>query len=249
MNRRSSSNAFTLIEVILALGIFAVVLVAINTAFFAALRLRQRTSETLDQALPLDRALAVLRRDLQNAVPPGGTLSGNFRSDGPAGTTGTKAAGASSGGATASGGNKTLGATLGTSGQNGGLDFFTTTGTLSDDTPWGEVQEVNYQLMESTNRASTYGKDLVRSVTRNLLATSTPMPQLQRLASDVQSLDLLYYDGTQWRNTWDTTAGDTSLPSAVRVRIQLAPPGDAAARSLPPLEMVVLLNSQSVTNQ
>jgi hypothetical protein len=155
--------------------------------------------------------------------------------------------GSSTGGA--SSGNKSAGATLATSGQNGGLDFFTTTGTLSDDAPWGDVQEVNYQLMESTNRASAYGRDLVRSVTRNLLAASTPMPQVQRLATDIQTLDFLYYDGSQWRNTWDTTAGDTALPSAVRVRIQLAPPGDTPARAVPPLEMVVLLNSQSVTNQ
>ena len=32
------ARGFTLIEVILALGIFAIVMVAINTAFFAALR-------------------------------------------------------------------------------------------------------------------------------------------------------------------------------------------------------------------
>src|SRR5437660_443159 len=104
-------RAFTLIEVILALGIFAIVMVAINTAFFAALRLRQRSSEALEQALPLEYALSILRRDLINAVPPGGVLAGDFRSGG-------------GGGASKSSSNKSgVSRGLGTA-QYGGLDFF-----------------------------------------------------------------------------------------------------------------------------
>src|SRR5215467_2666454 len=93
---RAPTEGFTLIEVILAVGIFAIVMVAINTAFFAALRLRQRTTETLEQGLPLDHALLLLHRDLVNAVPPGGVLAGDFRSGGPGGAAGN------SGGASAS---------------------------------------------------------------------------------------------------------------------------------------------------
>jgi hypothetical protein len=64
----------------------------------------------------------------------------------------------------------------------------------------------------------------------------------------VQTLQFDCYDGTQWRNTWDTSAGDTNLPVAVRVRIQLvARQGEGNANSTP-LEMLVPIISQTRTN-
>jgi type II secretion system protein J len=228
-------NAFTLIEVILALGIFALVLVSISTAFFAALRLRQKTSERIEEGLPLTHALSVLRRDLQNTLPPGGVLAGDFRS-------GNGGAGGSSSSSTARA-NRGL-----STSQNVGLDFFTSTGRLSDSQPWGDIQEVNYQLQEPADRAHAYGRDLVRTVTRNLLATATQATDVQRLVGNVEDLQFLYFDGTQWRDSWDTSAGDTGLPAAVRVRIQLASSDGPTLRGVQPLEMVVLLESQSVTN-
>ncbi len=240
-----SKGAFTLIEVLLATAIFSIVLVAINTIFFAALTLRQRTSDVLEESLPLNRALAVLRRDLQNALPPSSgsnsfAMAGDFRSGSSgAATTAFSAPGTGSRGGLANSGMA----------QNGGLDFFTSTGALSDDQPWGDIQEVNYQLMEPLDRTHALGKDLVRSVVRNLLAASTQAPEVQRLAGNIQSLDFSYYDGTQWRDTWDTSAGDSGLPLAVRARVQLASDPATGARNLEPLEMVVLLEGQSATNQ
>jgi type II secretion system protein J len=234
--------AFTLIEMLLALGIFAIVLVAINTALFAGLRLRQRASEVLDQALPLDHALLLLRRDFANAVPPGGVLAGDFRSSGSGGLM--------SGVSTKSGASNNSGASrgLGTA-QTGGLDFFTSTGPLGDESPWGDIQEVNYQLQEPADRLHSYGRDLVRTVTRNLLATSTQASEVQRLMGNIENLEFLFYDGTQWKDSWDTSAGDSGLPQAVRVSIRLASSNGPSPPNVQPLEMVVLLDSQSVTNQ
>ena len=45
-----SAPGFTLIEALLAIGIMAVVLVAVNAVFFSALRLRDRASAAVDQA-------------------------------------------------------------------------------------------------------------------------------------------------------------------------------------------------------
>jgi type II secretion system protein J len=239
--RKERRPAFTLIEVILALGIFAIVMVAINTAFFAALRLRQRSSEALEQTLPLDHALATLHRDLINAVPPGGVLAGDFRSGGLAGSMG---GGSTKSASNNSGANRGLGTA-----QYGGLDFFTSTGALSEDAPWGDIQEVNYQLQDPPDRLHTYGRDLVRTVTRNLLATSSQAADVQRLLGNIETLDFSYYDGTQWRDSWDTSAGDTNLPHAVRVNIRLASTNGPSPANSQPLEMLVLLTSQSITNQ
>lgn len=232
-------TAFTLIEVILAIAIFAIVLVAMNTAFFAAVRLRQKTSDALESSRPLNQGLALLRRDLQNAVPPGGVLKGDFRSGGAGGGAGSRSSATTGKGAVVN--------TLGS--QNPGLDFFTATGALGDDAPWGDIQEVNYQLMDPLDSAHSYGKDLVRTVNRNLLATATQATEVQRLAGNIENLDFSYFDGTQWRDTWDTGSGDTGLPLAVRVSVQLASSEGPSRGITQPLQMVVLLDSMSVTNQ
>ena len=138
---------------------------------------------------------------------------------------------------------------MGLSGEAGsaGLDFYTSTGTLTDKAPWGDLQEVFYELKAPADRNQT-GMDLVRCINRNLLATTMQTPEIQWLMGNVQTLEFDCYDGMQWRNTWDTSSGDTNLPVAVRVRIQLAPrPGeDTGTRQ--PLEMLVALVSQTSTN-
>jgi type II secretion system protein J len=211
-------SAFTLIELILAIGVMALVLIAMNAVFFSALRLRASTDEAVDASLPPQQALGQLRRDLQGAVPPNGTLSGSF-----------KVGGVSSPG---------LGLPV-------DIEFCTTTGALRDNEPWGEVQQVTYALRLPGDR-SLPGKDLIRSVLRNLLSVTTPQPEEQWMMGGVETLEILCYDGSQWRNYWDTTVTDTNLPMAVRVRIQLAGAAGGAAGST--MELVVPIDSQSRTN-
>src|SRR4051812_26961616 len=69
-------KAFTLIEIMLAVAIFAIVLVAINSVFYSALRLRRKASEAIEQSLPIQQTIAIMKRDLQGLVAPGGTLTG-----------------------------------------------------------------------------------------------------------------------------------------------------------------------------
>ena len=77
------SRAFTLIEMILAIGVAAIVLIAVNAVLFTALHLREATADMVDAATPVDQAVTFLRRDLQCVVTPtNGTskvLSGDFR--------------------------------------------------------------------------------------------------------------------------------------------------------------------------
>jgi prepilin-type N-terminal cleavage/methylation domain-containing protein len=172
---RSPVPGFTLIEVLLALAICAIVLVAINAVFATAVHLRDKTSTTVEEALPAGRALDLLRRDLKGAVGPGGFLAGDFKCGAP-----------------------TVGASMGLSGEagGGGLDFFTSTGVIDDDAPWGDLQEVFYELKAPANRDQA-GMDLVRCVNRNLLATTTPTPDTQSLMSRVETLQFDCFDGQQ----------------------------------------------------
>lgn len=230
-------RGFTLLEILLATGIFAIVLVAINTVFFAGLHLRKRTTEAVENALPMTRALGLLKQDLQNAVPPGGTLSGFFRAGTAGGLTGASLLGGSSTTAALNASRLNLPASV----RGGTLDFYTTTGLLQEDLPWSEIQQVSYELVEPLDPEKSWGRDLVRVANRNLLTLVSHVPEFERLVSNVEAFELEFFDGGEWRVIWDTTTTDTELPRAVRVRLLPAvdPARDSGRRE--PIEMVVLV--------
>jgi type II secretion system protein J len=224
---RRGARAFTLIEMLLAVAICAIVLVAINGVFVTAVRLRDKTSDMVDDSLPANRALEIMNRDLKGTVGPGGVLAGDFKC-----------------------GAQTMGATMGLSGEAGsaGLDFFSSTSAISDKAPWGDIQEVLYELKAPTVRNQA-GMDLVRCIDHNVLGTNTiQTPEIQWLLGGVQTLQIDCYDGTQWQTTWDTSAGNTNLPVAVRIRIQPVAKQGQAAGNLQPLEAIVPLVTQTLTN-
>ena len=220
----NNMHAFTLIEMVLAIGVASIVLIAVNTVLFASLRLRDATADVVDSATPLDSAVTFIRRDLECVVTPtNGTtkvLSGDFR-----------AGNVSSAGVP----------------EPVAVEMFTTTGALSANAPWAEIQRVTYELKQPTDR-NAVGKDLYRSIVRNLLTITTPEVEDQLMLSGVQNIKFSCYDGAQWQDTWDTTGVTstyTNLPLAVRVDIQMAGNNSANAQ---PIEMVVPIDAQTRTN-
>jgi type II secretion system protein J len=217
------ADAFTLIEMILAIGISAIVLVTICSVFFAAIRLRDATQDLVDNETPVDQTLATMERDLQcSMTPTNGTtkvLSGDFRI-----------------------GNIT---SVGIS-EPVSIEMFTATGNITDTKPWGDIQRVTYELRDPVNPTGP-GKDLIRTVTRNLMPVATPDTQDEWMMGGVQSITFSGYDGSQWWNTWDTTgmtSVNTNLPLAVKVQIQFAGNINTA-----PIEFVVPVDSVSRTNR
>ena len=204
-----ATPGFTLIEVLLAVVIFGIVLVGIHAIFHGALRLRNRTTETLEAALPLEQTLAILRRDLANMVPPGGTLAGGL-------TTTPIVDGLAS---------------------QPSLQFCSAVGVLADSVPWAEVQRIAYTLATPTNR--TPGRELRRAVVRNLLAVNLDTIEEQPLLSGVDSVTFSFHDGTSWRTTWDSTNEPTLLPRAVKVELLLIATNAIQAGNRRPIELVV----------
>ena len=229
-------RAFTLLELLIAVAAFSIVLAAINGVFYSALRLRNKADQSFAEAWPIQHTLTVMKRDLANIVLPGGTLSGSFQ------TTPTSSLTSSNGSAAGS---------MIVPGQVS-PNFFTTTGLIDDTSPFAEVQKVSYVLLDPTNR--TAGRDLFRSATRNLLPSLQDQPVQQPLMSGVQNLAFLYYDGSQWRDSWDSTVADTrtgltnTLPQAIKVQITLA--AQQIGRSVAaPVELVVPITVQARTNE
>jgi general secretion pathway protein J len=219
--RMNTARAFTLIEMLIAVSIFSVVLVAIHSVFYTALRLRNTAVESLEASLPLEDALNVIQHDLANIVT---TTNGDFM--GPLQTT----------------------TPTNTLPDQIGPHFYTTGGELDGMVPWGNVEQIDYLLSQPTNAVRRNGRDLIRAVTRNLLpVTLLPQPEEKHtILSGVQNLTFLYYDGTTWQPSWDTTQ-ETNLPTAIKVQIQMAVQPGTVPR-MQPLEAVIPVDVLLTTN-
>ena len=216
--RVPAGRAFTLIELLLAIAIFSLVLSAISGVFYGAMRLRSRTTEAIEEALPVQRALAILRKDLAGIVLPRGTIQSNL----------VVAAGSGDG-----------------SVQDSDTAIYTSSATISPNLPWGEVQRVWYGLRPPTNAYASYGKDLVRFVVRNPLPVLQDDIEEQHILGGVLRLEFSFYDGTAWQTSWNTTNQTAVLPAAVKVLLTLADnparrvPGSYSASGQAPYQLVV----------
>jgi type II secretion system protein J len=229
IQRRHARSAFTLLEVLIALLILAMVMGVIHSIFYGALQLRNKTDQSFEDAIPLQHALAMIKRDMANLTVPGGTLTGTFQTSATTGST-----------------------TSSTHyGQQVGPTFYTASGVVSDLSAWSEIQKVSYYLAPATNGGA--GLDLIRAVTRNLLPVMQDEYADQRLLGGVENLTFQYYNGSSWVDTWDSTTTSLSssttnlLPQGIRVQLTLA--AEAVGKLTPPaIEMVIPIAAQTSTN-
>jgi len=215
------TRGFTLLELLIATAVGAVVLVVIQTTFFGALRLHNTTHARIDEDGVLQRTLGIVRRDLAGLMLPGGTLSGQLQSA------------------------NVSGLSSGSYGDRVSPDLFTNSGRIDGWNPFSEVQMVAYYLAASTS--GTAGKDLVRVVTRNLLPVLETEPEHQVLLGGVESATLLFYDDTGWTDTWDSEATST-LPTALRLSLVMAT-GDKTRGDAAPIDLVVPVLVTTTTTQ
>ena len=224
----AATHAFTLLEVLIALLILAMVMGVVHSIFYGALQLRNKTDQSFDDAIPLQHALAMIKRDLVNLTVPGGTLTGTFQT-------------------TATTGSMT---STSHSGQQAGPTFYTASGVVSDVSTWSEIQKVAYYLTPATNGGA--GMELIRSVTRNLLPMMQDEYSDQHLLGGVENLTFQYFNGSAWVDTWDSTTTSTTssttntLPQGIRVQLTLAVEAGKSASA--PIELVVPVSVQTSTN-
>jgi type II secretion system protein J len=220
---RSHRWGFTLIEVLAATTMFAVLVGAVYSILYSTVRLRERSFETLKQLHPRQYAVDALRGDLAGIVVPEGLLAG---------------------------------AMIGEKQESGSrradvLEFHAASGRLDALEPWGDIQRIAYSLEQPeavSLAARSANRDLVRSVTRNLLASTEEEPEMVRVLHNVESLAFEYYDGEDWVESWDSTAAQDAetdieqppLPKAIRVTITFAlDPNEEDERQMLPIEMVI----------
>ena len=222
------------------------ILVALYGIFQHAIHLRDSATERIRDTRMRDRAAAIIRNDLRNAFISGGLFASIVEGD-----------------------------SAGTDGENselpGYLKLTTTTGKDTPDALYGDVAQVEYYVVRSsTGGATEGGGELVRAVTRDLLDTD-PQPEEQQIMTGVQSFQVAFYDGANWQTSWEFNTADTSstnsatssastsgsssgstaatetLPLAIRVDVQQAPPSDGAGLP-PPIEVMVPWTTQPFTS-
>jgi type II secretion system protein J len=120
-----SRLAFTLMEVLIAIAVCAIVLTALNTVFYSSIRLHKNTLAAMDQAVPIENAFSTIRHDLANIVAPSKTnypLQSTMISQPQFGQITP--------------------------------DIYTAAGQIDGINPWGDVQKVSYGLVASANGTS-----------------------------------------------------------------------------------------------
>ena len=243
----AAAFGFTLLELLIATAVFALVLIAVNTVFNTALTLRRATTEAVDGIIPITHAVAVMKRDLRSIVPPSAGGTGVF-----------------------------LGQFVGgqQSALEGldvrdlqpvavYLDFFSSGGVPDDSSmytdpqkagnteplPWADIQRIDYYLRQpifSKNK----GSELVRTVRRNLLApVETPEIAVEESILDgVQELNFGYFDGTNWLSDWNSTNAIVPLPRAIMVTIEFDSSMAQNKAYRAPLRFVVPVPTMALTN-
>ena len=216
-----NTRAFTLLELIMALAASAVILAAIYGVFSRAVHLRDDAMARTREAGVRAHAAAIIRDDLRHALISGSKAT-------------TPIAATLTGSADAKG-----------SSFPGYFKFTTATGRDLDDTPVADVQRVEYYIVDDPDVKDRKAGLLVRTVDRALLAQTTETPPEEPLLHGIEKMEIEFYDGNAWQESWEITEDDKTLPQAVRVRLQPAPavPGQTAA----PIEILVPWTTEAFT--
>ncbi len=217
-----NAAAFTLLELVVAAAMFAIIMAALGGVFYSTMKLRKRTDASLKGVHQLQQALIIIKSDLRSATIPGGVLSTNMSTS------------------------LELGSSGGTQ-----FEFHAASGLLDNTGPWPDVQRVTYFLRQPAITTSTNGMDFIRGTTRNLLATVQTDFNEQILLNDVAQIWFEFWDGEAWLPDWDSSTQIesqlASAPKAIRFSIEFKQQADEPQPRI--LQVAVPVLTGGITNE
>ena len=191
MSRRSRQpRAFTLLEMLVATAMTAVLAGSLYATLHVAFKARRSAIETVEQVRAPALAVELLRGDIESAVVPKGILAGEFLGED---------------------------ATSGTGRPSDVLVLHCTADGAQATEGAGDIRMVEFAC-EADDEGN--GMVLLRRVTLNLLTTKVEEPVEEVICRRVRSFDLKYFDGMDWQDSWDSAALDNALPLAVEVTLE-----------------------------
>jgi prepilin-type N-terminal cleavage/methylation domain-containing protein len=193
MTRRDTQRAaFTLLEMLFALGMMSVLAGSLYATLRTAFHARDKALGAVEPARRAELAIELMRPAIESALPPTGILAGAF--------TGTDA----------------------TNDDGEDADSVVLHALVAHGEPLGTAPGIVKVELGLDELDDGSGRALVRWTTANLLAPETPDPQEEVICRDVAALNLTYFDGTSWVDSWDSGTMDNALPVAVEVELTLA---------------------------
>lgn len=193
--KRGRSSGFTLIELIMASTLVAIVAVGLFASLHVAMDARDAADRAVEPGRTSDLAFDVIRHDLEDAAPPTGTLAKEFT-----GTDGQD-----------------------DRGRDGDyLVFYTAAPGPQHVDGDGEIRRVQYFVLAPDGTDGEHV--LVRRVAHNLMSPQEPTVfDDEVVLRGVAGFGLRYYDGTDWVDDWDSTQYN-GMPTLVEVSIDLERP-------------------------
>jgi hypothetical protein len=188
-------------------------------------RAKRRAEAAIAPVRAATAAADLVAQDLENALPPTGTLASQFLGQPQGGGAGGEA--------------DTLDfSAVGDDGPITGQDRL-------NPQPLSE----GIRQIELTLRTDVSPSLLVRRVLRRgILATNEEDPQEEVLCRDVKSFTMEYYDGTAWYPQWDSSDASTQnvLPVAVRITIELNRDKNETTSGVYRIQRIVPLSCASI---
>jgi prepilin-type N-terminal cleavage/methylation domain-containing protein len=191
-----STRAFSLLEVILALAVIALVLAAIAPALVGTMRAQRQAARVLEPLAQEQVALALLRDDLLSAPLPNGSVSQPFTVE--------------------------VGNPEGRRGDT--LTLFSDAAPVLHPRIARRAPELGQAVITWKLLAAEDGRGLTwtRSRNANLLATGTvPRPEAEVVLERVAELTVEALSGTTWSSDYNSDQKGGVLPMALRIRYAL----------------------------
>jgi prepilin-type N-terminal cleavage/methylation domain-containing protein len=223
-NSMRGSRGFTLLEVVLALGMVAVLAVSLYTSLHIAFGAQSSADAALEPPRTAELALDFIQNDFQNSLPPN-TNGQTYNTVAVSPTMQSLYSGIT----TSTGAEETVlcGNFEGiqAQGENGqeadDVVFFSTVDAGKHIDANGEIKQIEYAVQRGTD--GQY--ELVRRIGRNLISGEQIQPDQEVLCRGVSSFTIAYSTGSEWQDTWDSTQEDNDLPAAVQITLVLERPG------------------------
>ena len=205
MQVRAASRGFTLLEIVIAMAMAAMLLATLYTGMFVAQRAKRSATAAVEPARAASIAAEMVVQDLHGVLPPTGIFRGQFLGERIPAERGNADA-----------------LDFYCVGQDPGLTDTTASNGAA------AIGAINQQpLAEGIRRVTLLLRTdvtppvLVRRVTRNLLAPTQAISEEEVICRNVRSFSVQYFDGYSWLSNWDSTTTDNILPVAVSFRIEM----------------------------